>query len=1087
MDLNYSKLEQFIRFPVINSELIERKRLLDLIESNFKKKLILLSAPAGYGKTSLISQYISFSSDQRIIYLNGSEKLTSPFEVLKIIYYGLSKLTENIDHNVFEILNEYIKSGADEPGILEHSLEMIIKYFLLNHNSRYFLIIDDFHLIDRNNDSNKTGRILARLLKENLDNLTILISGRENPSFDVSYLKAKRLIYIIGQNELKFNKNETLEISSKFYNLTISNDALLDLENKFNGWIAVLHLIFQKGKNWANQIDKIKSEDIFPYLANDIVSEWDLKITEFINKTSVLDYFTAEEADFLLESNFSEHIINLLKNKNVFIETNIDSKGNEFYTYSKIFLDYLRNNFNSKTEVKSVCRKAALIYKSRNNFPEYLRYSLLSGDTQIIIPEFSLKCIYYICTNNFSEYDNCINILSLHYNDPDYTLMNVIRLNIFKGKNVKLPHFNNYFKQQFSRDYSLLAAEYYLSVNLYKDSLKILKNIPIDNEDFIIQIYTEFLKARTYYRMGEEFYGNTAEICNLLIEKELPDFIWKDVLLLLANVYNNTGKPDTAIHYYEKSLNYSTSFLSNIKTLGNLIDLYSMTGNYEKAFLHLSELIRNAEGYNIPSIASVTLRAQINFCRNIGDFNTAIVLLFKTIDIEDISKNDLLIAVKYLEISQAYYDSGNINKSNEIFELACSHYKKCEPIELFDILFNYFTHLINHDKYDHEKSGNVILETIEWHKKKNILKPLGIFYFHLSLLKIKTNNFSIAHVYIKESFNNLKRQMNNSFLENCIIRSRIVFDYAISENIDKKMIRDIASSLFTKYQLNFLNDEFKKYYTEEINRLLDLQFLPFGKAEIFLRGERISEDKWIRKKSKILLVYLMSDPNQIHTKDEIMDIFFDDMPADKADVAYHSTIYNIRSALKIYDIKSDKPKRSKDKTYDYNPQYILYEDKSLRLNPDFYYTSENVEFEKLYNKTKLPSLSVEEKITHSVKAIELYKGDFLPGYYDSWCEELRVKYKNMFITLCEELIKFLEAEIRLVEVIKYTEFLLKEDKLNDSAHISIINAYTMLGNNSMAKSRFELMLKIYDEELGEKPHRRTLEKIKLILSTAKDP
>ena len=209
-----------------------------------------------------------------------------------------------------------------------------------------------------------------------------------------------------------------------------------------------------------------------------------------------------------------------------------------------------------------------------------------------------------------------------------------------------------------------------------------------------------------------------------------------------------------------------------------------------------------------------------------------------------------------------------------------------------------------------------------------------------------------------------------------------------------------------------------------------------------------------------------------------------DAGADKADVVYHSAIYNIRTALKIYDIKSDKPKRSKDKTYDYNPQYILYEDKTLKLNHDFYYKADNIEFERLYEKSKLPAYTIEEKINYSMSAIELYKGDFLPGYYDSWCEELRVKYKNMYITLCEDLIKMLETEARFDEVIKYSELLLKEDKLNDPAHISIINAFQKLGNIKMANSRLDIMLKIYDEELGEKPQSKTLDKITLILSAA---
>lgn len=490
----------------------------------------------------------------------------------------------------------------------------------------------------------------------------------------------------------------------------------------------------------------------------------------------------------------------------------------------------------------------------------------------------------------------------------------------------------------------------------------------------------------------------------------------------------------------------------------------------------------SANDTNFSIIQNIVLRANVRFLNNIGDYKEAIKYLNKTLKETDTNRNAILLMTKYLELSEIYWNWNKFNESKEVFILAENIFKNQKSDNYLDIIIPYYKQFIAGNSQDILKTESALLNILRWHEVNKIEKTLGYLLFHTACFYLNDSQFQLTIHYSTQAFNLLHKHGMYSFLENRVINSRVLFDFAVCQNIKVKFIKEIGIRFLNKPDLPFLRVEYSIELNEKIIRFIDIRLRCFGLTELCLRGDLVTEDKWIRKKSKILLVFLMSDPTRIHTKDEIMDIFFDDLPADKADVVYHSAIYNIRTALKIYDIKSDKPKRSKDKTYDYNPQYILYEDKTLRLNPDFYYTSESVEFEKHYNKTRLSALSNEEKITHSIKAIEMYKGDFLPGYYDSWCEELRVKYKNMYITLCEELIKILETEARHEEVIKYSELLLKEDKLNDQVHLSIINAYAKLGNIKMAKSRYEIMLKIYDEELGEKPQPKTLDKITLILS-----
>jgi two-component SAPR family response regulator len=76
----------------------------------------------------------------------------------------------------------------------------------------------------------------------------------------------------------------------------------------------------------------------------------------------------------------------------------------------------------------------------------------------------------------------------------------------------------------------------------------------------------------------------------------------------------------------------------------------------------------------------------------------------------------------------------------------------------------------------------------------------------------------------------------------------------------------------------------------------------FGRLEFRLRGKLIPEEKWVRKKSKLILAYLLAKPNALLTKDEIIDKFFQDVPLDNVDAVYHNTLSNMRTATRIdYD------------------------------------------------------------------------------------------------------------------------------------------------------------------------------------------
>ena len=115
------------------------------------------------------------------------------------------------------------------------------------------------------------------------------------------------------------------------------------------------------------------------------------------------------------------------------------------------------------------------------------------------------------------------------------------------------------------------------------------------------------------------------------------------------------------------------------------------------------------------------------------------------------------------------------------------------------------------------------------------------------------------------------------------------------------------------------------------------------------------------------------------------------------------------------------------------------------------------------------------------KAVEIYKGDFLAGFYQTWCDELRDKYKDMYLEMLENIIDIFKEKQNYQKVIYYSDKLVKADSLNEEAYLLLIKSNLKLYNNSSARSIAKQMIKIFKKELGEEPSKETMKYLLPIL------
>jgi hypothetical protein len=286
-----------------------------------------------------------------------------------------------------------------------------------------------------------------------------------------------------------------------------------------------------------------------------------------------------------------------------------------------------------------------------------------------------------------------------------------------------------------------------------------------------------------------------------------------------------------------------------------------------------------------------------------------------------------------------------------------------------------------------------LLEALKYYRSNSYQSETAQVSFHLADYYFKKEQFDKTLDYLTES---LRLSSQNDYIpmyENKIPAHRELLDFAVSNNIHKDFIQNMFDRYFRKTEINWLSQKCKTRLLKQIEKSYDVKMLCFGEFEFTSRGKRIAEKMWTRKISKLILAYLILNPGIHINKDKAIDLFFPEVPMDKAEPLFHNAITNIRNTFSAVNGKSKS-----------SPGEIIYENKLLRLNPDYYYISDVSEFNKFYE-LALVSQDTSAKHNYLTKAASLHRGDFLPGVNDKWCNELRNSLSAKYSEISDQISK----------------------------------------------------------------------------------
>lgn len=354
--------------------LVPRPRLIEKLNTRPWGKLTLISAPAGYGKTTLVSVWAQ-QVDQPVLWYSLDESDNDLSNFLAYFIAALHALNEHIGVDVLIALE-----AAQLPQT-EILLTTLINEIAAN-GEPFTLVLDDCHLIT----SQAVYNALEFLIYHLPQVMHLVLVGRVDPPIPLSRLRAGGQLTEIRSGDLRFTVEEAEAFFNDLMDLALSTEDITALDVRTEGWIAGLQLAALSMQGREDKQAFIQSFSgthyyIIDYLVEEVLSRQTEEIRSFLCRTSILERLSAPLCNATLGILGSREILKQLEGAGLFLFPM--DEGRRWYRYHHLFAEFLEVCLEQDTELEPIRllhRRAAGWYEQKEFFSDALRHLLKAED-----------------------------------------------------------------------------------------------------------------------------------------------------------------------------------------------------------------------------------------------------------------------------------------------------------------------------------------------------------------------------------------------------------------------------------------------------------------------------------------------------------------------------------------------------------------------------------------------------------------------------------------------------------------------------------------------------------------------------------
>lgn len=362
-------------FPPSRSELVRRPRLIERLQQGLKGPLTLISAPAGFGKTTLISEWHSgLGSRFPVAWLSLSADDNDPARFLQYLIAALGNLQQGMGDEIQPLLQ------TSEPPNIGAVLTLLINQ-LSKLNQDAVLVLDDFHWIELPDINN----LLIFLLEHLPPRLHLVMLTRADPALPLARLRAHGQLTEIRAEHLRFGVEECRQFLNQIMGLNLTLEHINALEKRTEGWAAGLQLAalsMQGNDDLDGFISAFTGNNhyIVDYLAEEVLNRQPESLREFLLKTSILARLTGPLCNALTGGENGSGILAGLNRANLFV---VPLDNNQtWFRYHPLFADLLHSRLHHSYPkiINELHVKASAWFEKNGLMEEAVSHALAAED-----------------------------------------------------------------------------------------------------------------------------------------------------------------------------------------------------------------------------------------------------------------------------------------------------------------------------------------------------------------------------------------------------------------------------------------------------------------------------------------------------------------------------------------------------------------------------------------------------------------------------------------------------------------------------------------------------------------------------------
>ena len=387
--MSTSILATKLYIPPPRPSLVRRPRLLARLNAALQHKVTLISAPAGYGKTTLVSEWIqAFREEDKktrrqgaasasllvVAWLSLDEGDNDPLRFLTYLVAALQTLAPHLGHGVLALLQ------SPQPPPLETTLTALLNE-LATLPDPVVLILDDYHLIE----AKAVDQALTFLIEHLPPSIHLVITTREDPQLPLARLRARGTLNEVRAADLRFTPAEATAFLNQMMGLTLVAEEITALGVRTEGWIAGLQLaaLSMRGREDIPGFIQAFTGDnryIGDYLVEEVLQRQPMPVRSFLLQTAILDRLCGPLCDAVTQQTDGRELLALLERANLFVVP-LDDKR-EWYRYHHLFADVLHAHARKEqsAQVSTWHGRASAWYEEHGLRAEAIHHALAAAD-----------------------------------------------------------------------------------------------------------------------------------------------------------------------------------------------------------------------------------------------------------------------------------------------------------------------------------------------------------------------------------------------------------------------------------------------------------------------------------------------------------------------------------------------------------------------------------------------------------------------------------------------------------------------------------------------------------------------------------